>query len=330
MKISKLRIFFAVFFIVTMIGALLLYWETDSNFSNVSHSDNLKNTFDVDGEQLQNIHAESNHSQQQSAKNDLGHTKDEHLTGKAIRIELLMIVDSRMNIPFKQRRLALDSLPREIDLEERGELVRFLRNNSSPESMSPQQIYVLKNDIMNYLVENHPGDPFLSEALVDMVNDENQDRVVRDYAVQHLAALYEHVPENDEIFSQLLFAAQPDTPEIAGSAVLGIADILSKDPNLPRESFEQLLADKLKSPATSENLKATLIQVGLRQNQALIDDDLVGVFQETDNYVLKLSTLAAMGKVKSPYYLNFLKEIAAGEDAYLGRAARQALNNESI
>ena len=109
----------------------------------------------------------------------------------------------------------------------RGETERSFRN-------------VIRNDLMELLCWQEPPPSELAKKLIEVSRDSCMSAVTRDYAVQHLAFLYEKTTsqQDQEVILQALWmVADNDLGSISGTALLGIYNLQKL---MPRADTDRL------------------------------------------------------------------------------------------
>ena len=115
-------------------------------------------------------------------------------------------------------------LPKDLNRIEREALYEYLRSAE----VSPYTHWV-KNDIMNALRNQAEPPPELTDVLLELFYDRDQDIVVRVYALQHLRPWYRMQNQRDPRIIMAFFDALKEVDsEVAGAALLALR-YLSKD-----------------------------------------------------------------------------------------------------
>ena len=128
---------------------------------------------------------------------------------------------------YEVRNGALRSIARRRDLPEKdvAALVTYLRSHD--DSMRPERVAALKNDVMNLLRNQEPPPKGLTEALIAMFRSGKHPPAVLDYCIQHLGAMQGEITDDAlrrrirEIF---VFAARQTRQPYAGTALYSLAE----------------------------------------------------------------------------------------------------------
>jgi len=216
----------------------------------------------------------------------------------------------------------VNSLPNNLSSTERQALYDFLRHGPND-----SYHYAVKNDIINVLRNQAEPPPELTDILLELYQDKNQDKVVRIYALQHMRPWYRMQSQKDPRIKEAFFSAldEPDT-EFAGTALLAMR-YLSKD----QEGFDaQEIAGKAWKLA--ENADANLLS---RISAIQVASTLTGKTGDGSRYVqyatsgnampIRLASIAAIGVSGDRTQLEFLSQIAANEPEPLNSAAKNAM-----
>lgn len=185
--------------------------------------------------------------------------------------------------------------------------------------------YVIKNDLINKLRNQKVLPPELTQALLDLYSDQEQDIVVRTYALQHLRPQYELTGEA-EIARAFLSALDESENEIAGGALLALRYLAMEYPNEFNASEISLRAAQIAADANCYILtRVSAIQVAAQLGNPeviLIARQLAK--DETTPLALRLSAVAGLGLLNSSEDVFLLQTLAKREDP-VGNAARSAL-----
>jgi hypothetical protein len=238
--------------------------------------------------------------------------------------------------PYDQRLAAARTLAPKLSSTDVDALYGFLRQQQEHDEEQLGQM--LKNELLDRLCDLNPPPPRLGELLAQMYRDQSQNVVMRDYAVQHLAALYEQLsagpaPErqarNQElagarsVFQEAL--AETDS-SIAGTALLAMS-------RLSRRYAEEFDARQIGGSAlqmatrktTGELTRITAFQVCA---QLGMGDALPVVWQaarEGESFPLRISAVGALGVLGGADQVPFLKGLVEGTEEPVKPAARRAL-----
>jgi hypothetical protein len=213
----------------------------------------------------------------------------------------------------------------------------LLRRNPLDEE---QAGHVLKNSLLDSLCEMDPPPPGLRDVLIQIYRDEGQHRVLRDYAIQHLAAHYEQMekmPDNgaggrqQELarIQDVLWEALAETQSsIAGTALLGLARLAEGRPEFNRESIGAAALRLSREGAAGELTRITALQVcGRFDVQQALPLALQVVKQgDAQSMPLRISAVATIGALGGPQAKEFLTNVLNGAEERLKAPASHALN----
>ena len=191
---------------------------------------------------------------------------------------------------------------------------------------------------MDVLCAMNPPPPGLLDLLTQMYHDPGQNVVLRDYAVQHVAAFYQQLEIATDVASQdksaglaaarkILWDALAETDSsIAGTALLGLTRLSRESP----EAFDPRqiggLAEQMAGPATSNELtRITAIQVcaQLKVQDAL--PVIQAAVQNGQTMTVRISAIGALGGLGGAEQIPFLNSMLAGMEDRLKPAAQHAL-----
>jgi hypothetical protein len=238
---------------------------------------------------------------------------------------------------YRQRQEAVRTLAAgKLNESDRDILYSFLRRHTAADGGQSGQ--VLKNQLLDALCGMKTPPAGLGELLSQIYQDQSQDIVLRDYAVQHMAAYYRQMTaatgvddqtRSDEVklAQQMLWDALNNTgSSIAGTALLGLSH-LSKD-GYP--GFDQnKIADKaldLAGRNGDELTRITAIQVCASLNVSLALPVVLGAAQAGETEPVEISAIGALGSLGGSGQIQFLDSVLNGSNDRLKAPAQQALN----
>ena len=221
---------------------------------------------------------------------------------------------------FADRLRLVNSLQRNLSADDRRALYRFLKLGANNKNN-----YVLKNDILNALRDQKPLTPELTDVMLDLFYDKNQDIVVRSYALQHLRPWYLDEQQHDEGIRQAFYDGLKETDnEIAGVALLALRYLAEHSDDFDKT----FIADKAAKIATDENsyILTRITAVGVAAKMKTIEQlPAIRALAETGHPVtLRVAAIAAVGELGSMADLEYLEKIAAGRKPY-STAAKAAI-----
>lgn len=247
---------------------------------------------------------------------------------------LKLVMDARTD--FQQRERAIRLLGGRLDDTDREALYTFLRQHNSEDDGQLGQ--VLKNELLDALCRMQPPPSGLRELLTQMYQDQSQNIVVRDYAVQHLAAFYRQMAAATDVDSQtqygdlrqtqqILWQALNDTDgSIAGTALLGLSQLVQQgwpgfDAGKIGEAALKLAGDGSAGELTRITAFQVCANLGVKDALSLA----WGMAQQAETKSEQISAIAALGALGGPAQEPFLNGLIQGSDERLKLPAQQAL-----
>jgi hypothetical protein len=238
---------------------------------------------------------------------------------------------------FQQREQAIRLLTGRLADVDRQSLYDFLRQ-AGPEDRE-QSGQVLKNELLNALCELSPPPAGLRELLTQIYQDTSQDEVVRDYAVQHLAAFYRQMAgaavmdapsQADELLRtrQTLADALNNTDgSLAGTALLGLSQLSAA--GYPGVDPDPIRAAALKlagNGGAGELSRITAFQVCASLNVTNALPFIAGAARQGETVPVAISAIAALGALGGPDQIPFLNSLIQGGNDRLKLPAQHALS----
>lgn len=236
---------------------------------------------------------------------------------------------------YRQREAAVHALTGKLTDDNRAALYDFLRQ---PDANDGQQLaQVLKNDLMNALCQMEPPPPGLRELLAQIYQDNSQNIVLRDYAIQHMAAFYRQMASASGVDDQAdelkqtqatLWSALADTDgSLAGTALLGLNQLSQQgwpgfDPDKISAAALKLAGDNTAGELT--RITAFQVCASLGNKDAL--PVVQAAAQQGETIPVQISAIAAMGLLGGSDQIQFLNSVLQGDNDRLKLPAQHALN----
>jgi hypothetical protein len=198
----------------------------------------------------------------------------------------------------RERLNAVQGLGASLTRAEITALYQFLKSPPGPREKDLPCLYALKNDILNALHNQAPPPRDLVDTLIAIYRDPAQDSVIRDYAIQHLAACCEDRaavnPAATWRITEVVSEAAHQNSSIAGTALLALHLLPASDAALSQREIDQIAIHLTCDSQAQTSARVTAIQIcserGLRQALPAIER----LAQEADCVALRLSAQAAL------------------------------------
>lgn len=222
------------------------------------------------------------------------------------------------------------------DLRPRArDLIEFLRRDTPPPGMIPDDFLSLKNDVSS-LLSQHNLLPAEHLALaIDTILDSKRDEIWRDYCLQALPALLrgEGTRSHDLNRARILLdnLTQGEVPRLTGTALLSAHRMLDEGPAKLAPAPGVLAARALviaqdqEAPlidrVTALQVAAMLEAPGVFDYAAAHSSELGGGLPD----MLHVSAFAALGYSRDPAHIPLLEQHRLSPDIRLRAAARSAI-----
>jgi len=258
---------------------------------------------------------------------------------ESLSAPVLEIVDSHAD--YLKRSDRIRAITGKLADADRQALYAFLLQKDPADTGQLSQ--TLKNEIMDALCSLKPPPTGLMEMLSDLYHDRGQDEVLRDYAVQHVAAFYRQMADapglDPTVLATGLSSAQSllwealsesDT-SIAGTGLLGLTHLSQQGfADVDRAKIEEAAYNLATRNDVGELTKITAIQVcaSLGVKDALTV--ALGAAQGGETASVKISGIGALGLLGGEDQIPFLNSLLTGEDNRLQQAARAALGRINL
>lgn len=222
---------------------------------------------------------------------------------------------------------ALHALPTDLSPLDQRILAAYLLL-PCPTNAGPQGEYVLRNDIMNCLRNQQEPVADLAETIMTVFWDTTQDVVLRDYAVQHLSALYtisdaSQKQKMDEVFT----ASMTQTREsIAGTALMAMWRLSTRGGfGIPPDQIKAYAQRLCSEPGVSPPSRTAALQVGSMARMREILPYAIDAAHSGENLPLRLSAIAAVGSLGGRQQIAELTGLAQGSPAPISNAVALAV-----
>ncbi len=200
-----------------------------------------------------------------------------------------------------------------------------------------QRGHILKSDLMDALCVQPNLQPDLTKVLAELYHDHDQNVVIRDYAVQHLALLDERLTEalawsssqietQRQLIETLLWEASAETDSsIGGTALLALMRSLNPNDQPSQERLGTTALRRANDPAISPLARVTAIQVCAQIQVHAALPHLSRTAAQDPNLTIRISAIGALGQIGNANTIEVLKKIAREQNPRLDPAVTLAL-----
>ncbi len=265
-------------------------------------------------------------------REELPQTKSAAIDLTTVPVSVRAIIDLAHN--YNERLQTARSLRPSLSPEELKVLYEFLRERN-PEDDN-QRGHALKSDVMDALVAQNPLPGELLGLFAEVYRDQDQHVVLRDYAVQHLAMLYERLDETagwpaNQVSSQrtqisaLLWEAVGETDSsIGATALLSLNRLSETHPGFDRARLASVALQLAGDATMTDGVRISALQVSARMkvNEALPLS--LEIAQSPSTTALRISAIGAIGLLGGSAELKALERLVANGNDQLRPAATVA------
>lgn len=240
-----------------------------------------------------------------------------------------LVVDSSAD--YAERLKAVGSLSgrlTEVDLEM---LQSFLLK---PDSLDHSQMgQALKNQILDELCALNPPPAGLGDVLTKMFRDSKQDDVIRDYAVQHMAAYYEQLatqPNSErarQAVQKILWeAVNEPVGSVGGTALLALKRLSQEyTAGIDQKKIGATALQMAGNPIVGELSHITALQVCAQLGNMEALPVALKAANNGESIVVKMSAIGALGLLGGPDQISYLNSVLSGPEDRLKPVAKHAL-----
>jgi hypothetical protein len=232
---------------------------------------------------------------------------------------------------YEVRLGAISSLSPQLTDADWGVLQKFLLK---PDLMDGGQLgQVIKNQLLDKLCALNPPPAGLGDVLTQMYRDHQQGGVIRDYAVQHLAAYYEQMSlqrdsaQTEQAVQKVLWEAVDETSDsIGGTALLALQRLSQEygefDPGKIATMALRMANDNNADELTHITAYQVCAQLGATDSlpvvlQAALNGETTSV---------RMSAIGALGLLGGSDQVPFLSNVLEGTEDRFKPAAQHALD----
>jgi hypothetical protein len=243
------------------------------------------------------------------------------------------IVDPRAD--YKERLNAISSLSNHLTEVDWGELQLFLLK---PDPMDKDQLgQVIKNQLLDVLCALNPPPNGLGDVLTKMYQDHQQDDVIRDYAVQHLAAYYEQITTQhnsakiQQAVQNVLWEAVNETSDsIGGTALLALKRLSQEYAGFDQKRMAATALRMAGDYNAGELSHITAFQVCAQLGTTDALPVVLQAAQNGETVSVRISAVGALGSLGGADQIPFLNQLLQSGEERLQPAAHRALTQITL
>jgi hypothetical protein len=219
-------------------------------------------------------------------------------------------------------------------------IYRFLLSRELPPGMSAQKTYVIKNDILNRLrtMDNPPAS--LTQTMLDLYQDLEQEAVIRSCALHHMALWYERNRMRQDSGDAPPFATQSDLQHmraamheslaetdsgIAGTALLAQLYLSETFAEFDRKELRDSALSIARNPQRGSPARSAALQVCARLGTLEILPTAVDLANKGNSVALRTIALATVGDLGGKQEMEFVRTFTTSSNPRLKTAAVLAL-----
>lgn len=232
------------------------------------------------------------------------------------------IMNKANGLKFRQRLAMVNSLSRNLSFEDKQALYYYLKyekNNT--------QTHCMKNDMLNILRDQKNPPEELTDVMLDLFYDKDQDMVLRCYALQHMRPWYLDERMQDPQIIQAFYDGLKETDtEISGVALLGLKYMSEHNTPVDKDFISQKAAELAESEETYVLTRISAVGVcGELESKTALPTlrNLSSNPSQPTN--LRMSALASLGKLGTIEDITKLEGMLKDLKAPFSTAARASL-----
>jgi hypothetical protein len=219
------------------------------------------------------------------------------------------------------------ALPASLTAEEIHSFYTYLMAPASSNAEDREQENWLRNVMMDKLADAPVLPAGLAGVLVAIYQDHTQDVVMRDYAIQHMTAVYARTSAEDKAALQqtLWQAVEEIDSSIGGTALLVLRDLAQDHNEIDPTRLGEAALKLAQDARCSELSRITAIQVCGRMSLFQAAPLALELARDAESIPMRVSAIAALGDLGNQEARAFLQQVTAGTENRLKLATESAL-----
>ncbi len=214
--------------------------------------------------------------------------------------------------------------------EEIGAIVAYLNSRGDFPGMIAGREQVLKNNLMDLLIQQTPPPTNLLETLCGIYQDKGQDAVLQNYAIQHvisscLASTNQPPTERQAALDVLWVAVGETDASLAGTALMGLDRLAAKGRAIETNRLNETALKLALNPVSGELARVTALQVCAKRRLGDVLPEALKLAQEGVSVPLRASAIATIGVLGGESERTILRTMKKQGDKRLQAAVLAAL-----
>jgi hypothetical protein len=229
---------------------------------------------------------------------------------------------------YAERGAAVRDLGTRLSPFEVEALYRFLLAAAPDTEQERVLDRAVKNDVLNLLRNQDDAPEDLTEVMMALFGDSDQDAAVRDYALQQMGVWHEHASDEEKktILSAFEAALDERDTSLAGTALIGLHHLTAGTGDETSASHVAEAALAIVQDDNADDLaRVTALNLATGSDSARTRDSAAEWAMDPDaGYPLRLASIAALGSDGSPEAIRVLERVEAQGDPHLRPALETA------
>ena len=243
----------------------------------------------------------------------------------AVLPDNLRVISGERKVSYEERLATVHRLGNNLNASEIRALLEFLRQPLAESGMETTAFNALKNDTAAALLRQEPPVPGLTEALVEMYRDKDNDIVWRSYCVQYIGSCYEREGAQSLVTNALWEATAEKQTPVAGTALLMLEYLSAHHEEVNRsralELSENLAMDQQSCPAN----RITALSLCGRMGSTNVLAETRRMAADEQDAVLRMVAIATVGYLGDETDVKALEDYAQEKDSRIKKSAAGAI-----
>jgi hypothetical protein len=198
-------------------------------------------------------------------------------------------------LSFAELEKRIYALPLTLDEEEQGQVLALLPTISSWTHLDAHQRHRLAELLFKRLRLQENGAPELGGALIRLLEDQEQEQTIREYALQHLSQWYEPRETDPLVEGVLWHLVESPQERLAGTAVLAIQRLSRAGRAIANDRLEAAALSLLTDETVTDATQAAAIGVCAEIGSPRALESIRRAVSDESRPLSQLAAVAALG-----------------------------------
>ncbi len=237
----------------------------------------------------------------------------------------LRVISGERKVSYEERLATVHRLGNNLSPAEIQALLEFLRQPLAESGMETTAFNALKNDTAAALLRQEPPVPGLTEALVEMCRDKDNDIVWRTYCVQYIGSCYEREGAQSLVTNALWEATAEKQTPVAGTALIMLEYLSANHKEVNRSRALELSENLAMDPQSCPANRLTALSLCGRMGSTNVLEETRRMAAGEQDAVLRMVAIATVGYLGDETDVKALEDYAQEKDSRIKKSAAGAI-----